>query len=144
MRRAKRDIHRTVVVACVPPRGSSGWICHRELSVVRTLLGAITDGNLTGAALNADGLGGAMDTRTVLEGAKVVSPARAEAVRQVIVDDAGRLQERVDDRAADEAEAASLQLLADRVGQLRARGHLRHRLRRVDDRLAIDKGPQPV
>ena len=34
-----------------------------------------------------------------------------EAIHQVIVDQAGRLQMRVDDRAADEAEAAALEIL---------------------------------
>src|SRR5262245_22223626 len=44
-----------------------------------------------------------------------------EAARVVVVDDADRLHERVDDRRPDESEAAALQLLAERVGELRAR-----------------------
>src|SRR5262245_10073418 len=64
-----------------------------------------------------------------------------EAARVVVVDDADRLQEGVDDRGPDEAEAAPLQLLAERVGEPGARGK-RAAARAALDRLAAGEAPQ--
>src|ERR1700752_2155764 len=67
-----------------------------------------------------------------------------EAARVVVVDDADRLQEGVDDRGPDEEEAAPLELLAERVGGPGARGH-RAPARAALDRLAAGEVPkEPV
>src|SRR5262245_40910499 len=50
------------------------------------------------------------------------STSEPEAARVMVVDDADRLHERVDDGRPDETEAAALQFLAERIGELRARG----------------------
>src|SRR3954470_10438372 len=61
-------------------------------------------------------------------------PARAgqpdRAVRQMVVDDAARLHQRVQRRRADEAEPAALEVLRERDGLGRLRRHLGPRLRR--------------
>src|SRR5215471_2971976 len=66
----------------------------------------------------------------------------AIATGDVVVDHAGRLHVRVDDRAADEAEAALLELLAERVGLRRSRRHLLLVRPAILQRLAADEGPQ--
>src|SRR5438477_1897835 len=66
----------------------------------------------------------------------------SEAADEVIVDHAGRLHVRVDDRRADEVEAALLHVLAEPVRQRRARRHLAAAAPAVDDRLAVDERPE--
>src|SRR5690606_30017005 len=65
-----------------------------------------------------------------------------EAARQVIVDHAGRLHERVADRAADEAEPALPQRLAHRVRLGRRRGDPPRNRPCVPLRLAYAEAPQ--
>ena len=60
----------------------------------------------------------------------------------MVVDHAGRLHVRVDDRGADEAEAALLEILAERVGLRRSRRHLLVLGPAILNRLAADEGPQ--
>src|SRR4051794_5502169 len=65
-------------------------------------------------------------------------PARAgapdRAMRQMVVDDAARLHERVERRRADEPEPAALEVLRQRDGLGRVRRYLGPRLRRCDAR----------
>src|SRR5262245_33044822 len=64
-----------------------------------------------------------------------------EAPWVVVVDDADRLQEGIDDRGPDEAESAPLELLAERVGKPGPRGE-RAAARRALDRLAAGEVPE--
>src|SRR5690242_1009176 len=66
----------------------------------------------------------------------------AEARRDVVVHDADGLQVRVADRRAHEAEAALLEILAERVGQRGARRDLLERGPRVVHGFAVDETPQ--
>src|SRR5579864_110921 len=65
-----------------------------------------------------------------------------EAGRQVIVDHPGRLHESVNDGRPDEAEAALFEVLADRIRERRAAGHLLHAATAALQRLPVDETPQ--
>ena len=64
-----------------------------------------------------------------------------EARHQVVVHHADGLHVGVHDRAADELEAALLEILAERVGFFRGRGQLLHAVEAVLNRPAIDEAP---
>jgi len=57
----------------------------------------------------------------------------------MIIDHPSRLQQRIADRRADEAEAALLQRLAHAVGQLGAGRHFALVAPAIDQRLAVDE-----
>ncbi len=59
----------------------------------------------------------------------------AETAHDMVIDHPGRLHVRVNDRRADETEAALLQILAQRVGLGAGRRHLLHLGPAIDDRL---------
>src|SRR6478672_5214154 len=63
------------------------------------------------------------------------------ALDEMVVDHPYRLHEGIADRAADEPEAAALQVLAHRVGLGRASGNILERLASVLPRLTADKAP---
>src|SRR6185503_1443609 len=65
----------------------------------------------------------------------------AKAADQVVVDEARRLHVRVDDRRADELEAAALEILRERVGLLARRGHVALLAPAIHDRLVADEAP---
>ncbi len=69
-------------------------------------------------------------------------PAVAEAVDGVVVDEPGRLHQRVEHRRPDEAEAAPLQLLRHRLRLRRLGRDLAHRAPRVHALLAADEAPE--
>ena len=72
-----------------------------------------------------------------------LSSGVAEAAHDVVVDDARRLQVRVDDRGADEREAALLQVLADRSRRAASTpGGRPSPVRGVAQRLAVDPVPE--
>src|SRR5512136_544184 len=64
-----------------------------------------------------------------------------KAPDQVVVDHAGRLHVRVDDRRADELESPRLKVLADGVRQGRLGRHLGERPQACEHRLAPDEPP---
>ena len=73
------------------------------------------------------------------------APSRPpEAVQDVVVDQPGRLHERVAGGRADEAEAAPLQLLAHRRRLGGLRRDLADRAKRVHARLAVDERPEQL
>ena len=59
----------------------------------------------------------------------------------MVVYHSGGLHVGIDDGAADELEAAALEVLADRIGVLRAGGHLLHELPGILDGLAAGESP---
>src|ERR1700761_4403868 len=66
----------------------------------------------------------------------------AEAGDEMIVDEASRLHEGIDDGRADEFEAARRQLLGNLDRERRGGGHACRGLELVDLRLAVDEVPQ--
>src|SRR4029079_13185838 len=86
----------------------------------------------------------------VLDESDVAAPARsaqlgvAEAVDGVVVDHAHRLHQRVHRGRAHEPEAPSLEVLAQGLRQVGARREIRQPLPPVDDRAAVDEGPEVV
>src|SRR6266851_6458272 len=64
------------------------------------------------------------------------------AGRDVVVDDADRLDQGVDDGGPHESEFPALEVLADAVGQVCCRRQVAERSRVVDDRDSVDPVPQ--
>src|SRR6185312_365873 len=81
------------------------------------------------------------EIETSCSAACLALPAVPETTDEVIVDHAGRLQQRIADGGADEAEAALLQRLAHAVGQFGAGRHVGLAAPAVAQRLAVDEGP---
>src|SRR5579872_7567487 len=67
-----------------------------------------------------------------------------KAIGDVIVDDADRLQVRIDDRRADEAETTLAQIAAQTIGELRARRNVARATSLAVDGLVVDEAPQIV
>src|SRR5579859_88367 len=70
------------------------------------------------------------------------SAALLRAAHQVIVDDSGRLEQRVHDGGADEGEAASLEVLAHAIGQVGRGGEVREGSQVVDHWRSVDPVPE--
>ena len=64
------------------------------------------------------------------------------AIDEMVVDHAGRLHEGVDDRRPDEARAARLEVLGDRLRDVGLGRNLARRFALAVDRLAVDEAPQ--
>src|SRR3990170_1310738 len=76
------------------------------------------------------------------ESAASSQPRVAEAVDRVVVHEADGLHERVAHRRPDEPETALLQILRERMRELRLRRQLGKRAPAADDRLSVDEAPE--
>src|SRR6185503_90419 len=65
----------------------------------------------------------------------------AKAADEVVVDESRRLHVRVNDRRADELEAAAFEILRERVGLLAGRRHVALLAPAIHDRLVADEAP---